>query len=214
MPFLSPWIAALLFGGDVILYLLADWFALPVRKVAKALFLPLLTVLYLSITDAPVLPLLLALLFSWAGDLLLLYPADSRLFVAGASCFALGHLFYTLTLFIEVGASPMLLAILPVSAVWLLYVGKRELPRLPKKLRFPCFLYCILLGLTAGSALALPMAAFSPARLLTGLGGLFFLCSDAILLRHRFGHGLKRGNFFISSTYILAQTSLILGICL
>ena len=49
---------------------------------------------------------------------------------------------------------------------------------------------------------------------LSALGGLSFIVSDLFLLRTSFVKDMKRRDFFIMSTYVLAQALIIIGLCL
>ena len=202
-----------LYFVTAVLHVGFDWFSLPCRKVTKVLLLPLLSFAYLLLSESPSVFPLLALLFAWIGDILLLFPSRTKLFLVGAGCFALCHVCYAITFFPHGGPYRYLLLLLPILALWLSFTQTRIRPLLPQSLRTPCLLYCILLGLSGGMAIVLSVSRFTLPHLFVGLGGLCFLCSDAILLLHRY-RGIPRGDFLISLTYIPAQTCLILGLCL
>ena len=50
--------------------------------------------------------------------------------------------------------------------------------------------------------------------LIAFVGGLFFMLSDTLLTGQQYRKELKHGNFYVMSTYIIAQSLLVLGLAL
>lgn len=202
----SPWAARLL--GLFAVATLADLVSLavgfePGHTVAKPLLMPLLAACA-GARGAPRL-LLAALLFGWAGDVLLLSDADPA-FLAGMACFAAGHVCY-LALFLRHGAPHARRARLlaPVYAVALAATVALLWPDLPADLRVPVAGYSTLLTAMAyGAATRLgPRAA---------AGGALFVLSDTLIATGVAGWPQPpRPDLWIMLTYAAAQFLLVQG---
>ncbi|MFF4745303.1 lysoplasmalogenase [Streptomyces sp. NPDC047980] len=166
--------------------------------VAKPLLMPLLAA-YAVARRGPR-TLVAALLFGWAGDVLLMAGADPA-FLAGMAAFAAGHCCW-LTLFGRGRTSPVLGAgyvLVLAGALVLLW------PDLPAGLRLPVAVYSVLLTAMAYRS--------SAAGAVAGLGGALFLLSDMLIAvgladRPR----LPAADFWIMLTYAAAQYLLTVGV--
>ncbi|WNZ12626.1 lysoplasmalogenase [Streptomyces sp. 11x1] len=178
--------------------------------VAKPLLMPLLAV-YAYTRGAPR-PLIVALLFGWGGDVLLLSDAEPA-FLAGMASFAAGHVCY-LVLFaglgrdrrdprpgppahaVAFGVAYGLALVVVVASLW---------PGLPVELRLPVAGYSALLTTMAWAATRLGLVA--------GLGGALFVVSDMLIAT-----GVAewpqppRPDLWIMLTYLAAQYLLTRGV--
>ncbi|MDR3575628.1 MAG: lysoplasmalogenase [Anaerolineaceae bacterium] len=159
----------------------------------------------------------LALLFSLAGDVLLLFPR--RFFMAGLGAFLTAHIFYIFAF----NQSPppfqagSLLLLAGVAGLFYL-IRRRVMHGLqqrsgPALLRIAVSIYSMVLSLMLLSALLtllrpdwLPAAAG-----LVSLGAVLFFCSDSLLALDRFDHPLPYGQLFVHITYHLGQIALVGG---
>ncbi|WP_240659707.1 lysoplasmalogenase [Streptomyces sp. WAC 01529] len=181
--------------GDLVA-LLAD--SDPGHAVCKPLLMPLLAA-YVAVRRGPRL-LIVALLFGWGGDTLLLFDAEPA-FLAGMGSFAAGHVCY-LVLFKRYGegtryrargaalvAAYALALVVTVALLW---------PDLPAGMRGPVAGYSVLLTAMAFRATALGFTAAA--------GGALFLLSDTLIAT-----GVAewpqppRPDFAIMLTYLAAQ---------
>lgn len=194
------------------------------RMATKPLLLLSLALFYAFAAENFNWMILLALVCGMVGDIFLLWPDNYPSFVAGASTFSLGHVFYSIVLsarLIGTGASfspwVILFVALPyitavaVSSVYIMsHINKAFL-----KMTIP--LYFGLVGLVNVSAwLALVNAAQTGAWdvLRTSLlvtGGILFFISDTILVQSKFINDKKHSNFYVMLTYTAAQFCLCLG---
>uniref|UniRef100_UPI0020B7D85F lysoplasmalogenase n=1 Tax=Streptomyces sp. AC495_CC817 TaxID=2823900 RepID=UPI0020B7D85F len=190
--------------------------------VAKPLLMPLLAV-YAYTRGAPR-PLIVALLFGWGGDVLLLSDAEPA-FLGGMGSFAAGHVCY-LVLFAGLGrlgrlgrlggdgrdrrargsGRPAHAAALGVAYGLALVVAVASLwPGLPAELRLPVAGYSALLTTMAWAATRLGLVA--------GLGGALFVVSDMLIAT-----GVAewpqppRPDLWIMLTYLAAQYLLTRGV--
>ncbi|NJN83901.1 MAG: lysoplasmalogenase [Caldilineaceae bacterium] len=180
------------------------------------LFKPLTTLLILAIallippsaSTAYRLWIALGLLFSLAGDIFLMLPADR--FVPGLVSFLIAHLCYIAAFTTGVGfqwplvgLAPLLLLAIPVLArIW---------PRLGK-LRTPVLCYM-------GVILVMGWQAFGRWQVLGTLGAWLALCgawlfviSDSLLALRRFGGTFRTAQALILSTYYAAQLLIALSV--
>lgn len=177
---------------------------------------PLATVLLIGMAAGAVTPVsaryralvLWGLLFSLAGDVLLMLPVD--LFLAGLGAFLVAHLCYMAAFFPGSGARTRLTSL----AVFGLFGAANLaglLPRLPTEMRVPVLAYVAALLLMAGFALARARslhaagAALAPGAKLAAIGAAFFVASDTLLAWNRFGGGLPLASLWVLSTYYIAQ---------
>ena len=159
----------------------------------------------------------LALIFSLAGDILLMLPA--RYFLSGLAAFLTAHVLYIIGL--NPGFPRFNLPILLTALVLLIFDFfwiRKFYSRLKKKaysrlFRVPTVIYSLVISLMLFSAvitLFRPEWAH-PADFLIASGAVLFTCSDTILAYNRFFYELKKGNFWIMLTYHLGQILLISG---
>ena len=174
------------------------------------LFKPLTTALILALALAapgPVIPryraaLAVGLVFSLAGDVFLMLPADR--FVAGLASFLAAHLAY-LVAFAGHPAPPgvawlFLLPYLAVAAVMLPLLW----PRLGR-LRGPVLLYMAALLAMAWQAAARATTLGEPAAWLAAAGAALFVVSDAALALDRFRAPWAAAQKVVLATYYAAQ---------
>ncbi|MBZ9640454.1 lysoplasmalogenase [Streptomyces sp. PSKA30] len=177
----------------------------PGHTVAKPLLMPLLAA-WAALRGAPRL-LVVALLFGWGGDTLLLSDAEPA-FLAGMASFAVGHVCY-LAVFrthgrnavprARAGRFAVGYAIALTGTVALLW------PDLPAGLRVPVALYSTLLT-------AMAYGALTRLGLLAGLGGALFMLSDTLIATGVADWPqLPRPDLWIMVTYIAAQLLLTQG---
>lgn len=166
----------------------------------------------------------LALVFSFAGDVLLMF--SDRLFVFGMLAFLVAHVMYILgftlgqSLPLQKETLYILLAVGVVFAVVLSYVlkGLREKPA-HRKLLVPVIVYSIAISLMLISALLnlirpewrIEGIAGLPAAIFTAVGAAFFFASDAMLASRNFVKRFNHDDFMVMSTYHIGQIILVAG---
>jgi uncharacterized membrane protein YhhN len=160
------------------------------------------------------------LLFSMAGDVLLIFQANPRAFLAGLVAFLLAHLFY-IAAFVYVQSSLELGtngAGEAGVAIALLLVGGgvyRYLSPGLGQMRGPVIAYIVVISVMVhrASAVALVYAGAATQPILMVLGALLFYLSDAILAvnKFRFEGQLPRGRSWNLMTYYTGQLLLALS---
>jgi len=85
---------------------------------------------------------------------------------------------------------------------------------MPKKLRPPSFLYMLMIGSMASSALLFALYGVSELRWLAAVGGLLFVLSDTTLSIDAFHHPVRHRNVIVMTTYLLAQSLIVTALAL
>jgi uncharacterized membrane protein YhhN len=147
------------------------------------------------------------LVFSLAGDVLLMLPRDR--FVAGLVAFLIAHLLYIRAFTLEgVRATWWLLVPLAAYGAVLLRV---LLPHVTAKLKAPVIVYALVLLAMAWAA-AERSAGRLPGGAFAALGGLLFVASDSALAFDRFARHFRWADAVVLGTYYAAQTLIALSI--
>jgi uncharacterized membrane protein YhhN len=173
-------------------------------------FAPLATILILAIAfancrahkDRYSLWITIGLIFSLAGDVLLLRP--DHYFLLGLSAFLLTHIAYLIafTRDIRFPARP---------GVWVLYLlfaaccNVLLFSRLPAALRFPVAVYSLFLVSMAAQAMGRSLRSRTSAARLAAVGALLFVLSDGLLAFDRFYQPLRLAPLLILVPYFAAQ---------
>lgn len=213
MPYLAA--ALYLLAVSVHLFACASRNRLMLRRVTKCFLMPLLAVNY-ALFAKTVSPLVLAaVFFGFAGDFFLLLTTHRWAFPAGIAAFATGHVFYILRFLSALSTPPavfvwILLGVFGAAyaATLLKYLWKR----LPKKLRPAGILYMLIIGTMATCALAYSFSGAAPMVCLAGVGGLLFVASDSLLSIDAFHHPIRHRSILVMSTYIAAQTLIVISL--
>jgi len=154
----------------------------------------------------------LAILFSWLGDVALLYQSNQMYFMLGIGLFLLAQLTYILVLKKATFQTPSfdLLKILPYAvfsvilfALLLPYAGG---------LAIPIFVYGIVICVMAGTARLRDGNTSHDSYRLALYGSLLFLASDSILAINKFCMEIPIPGLWIMSTYTAAQLLLVVGV--
>ena len=200
------------FDAAVQLFACASRDRLMLRRVSKCLLMPLLAACYCLFAKAPSALVITAILFGFAGDVVLLFRPRRWAFPAGILAFATGHVFYIVSLAQRFAVIPpwYMLALLAVINVTCAVTLMRNIWRgMPRKLRPPSFLYMLIIGTMASTAALFALYGASDYRWLALPGGLLFAISDTVLSIDAFHHTVKHRNVIVMTTYILAQTLIV-----
>lgn len=188
------------------------------RVFTKPLLMPLLMLAFImeaGINGTPQRLLLGALLFSWLGDVFLLFEQKNSLFfILGLSSFLTAHVIYIIY-FSGIPSEKasyfrkrpvMFLAVVAyvIELLYLLWPGLGAL-------KLPVLVYALVIGTMLCMALWQYGRLKDNTALLFILGALLFVLSDSILALDRFrGHHAWSG-VLIMTTYVAAQLLITLG---
>jgi uncharacterized membrane protein YhhN len=183
-----------------------------VQKITKICLLPLLLVVYMSSAKNFFAAVLLAIIFDWGGDVLLLRSEDKRFFRLGLVSFLLGHLCYILTLFRFTGTfnvTALMGSAVAASVFGLLVL---HLIKPVRDMRTPVIVYMIVIELMSLGSLQFLLYRGDITGAAVFAGSICFLLSDTVLAYYLFRRFPKYGNALVMLPYILAQTGIVWGL--
>jgi uncharacterized membrane protein YhhN len=184
----------------------------------KPFLIPFLFLAVYSCGDFPSKKFLLtALVFSWIGDVVLLFSDKGEVyFIIGLVSFLLSHIAYIilfskqLRIYSNRNKAIFWVGITAII-VYLMVMLAVLLPRLGD-LKIPVIVYAIVLSTMLLFAFKGYLKWNSPANIYILLGAVVFVSSDSILALNKFYEPLKFSSLLIMSTYITAQYLIVVGI--
>ena len=161
--------------------------------------------------------LLGALIFSWIGDVVLMFQSMNPLFfIGGLIAFLIGHIIYMILFnkekrsdmpqnssFIRIG----LIAI----AAYLIVMLTLLFPHL-ESMRLPVAVYALVISAMLATAVLSYSGWESPANAWILRGAVLFVLSDSILAFNKFYQPIWLASFFIMVTYLAAQYAIVVGV--
>lgn len=157
--------------------------------------------------------ILVALFFSWAGDILLMFQQNDKLFfLLGLSAFLIAHIFYIVFFhYVRVKENVrgngwlLLLVVVYYAALIILlspYLGEMKLP---------VRVYGIVISFMLLLAMHMPFIKNKIAGRWMITGALLFVISDSVLAINKFYHSFEIAGVLIMLTYGLAQLFIVEG---
>ncbi|KRD58155.1 hypothetical protein ASE40_17605 [Flavobacterium sp. Root935] len=161
--------------------------------------------------------LLSALVFSWIGDVILLFTDLGEIyFILGLVSFLTAHIIYCIlfnklnkirkkqnrSLFIF-GSILIALYLIGMVSFLMPFLGD---------LKIPVTIYASIISIMLLFAFNGFLVWEKPGNLLVFLGAFFFIISDSILAINKFYAPIPKSSFFIMLTYLLAQYLIVIGI--
>jgi uncharacterized membrane protein YhhN len=187
------------------------------RIVSKPLLLPVLGGYFLFTISGVVNNfkkwILLALLFSWIGDVLLMFVSKNEIFfLLGLSSFLLAHVcyiifFHSVRVKERVKSKPLLL--LPVAIYYgvLIYILAPYL----QGMKIPVRVYGLVISFMFMLALHMLFIQNKMAGRWMMVGALLFVISDSVLAINKFYQPFKMADIIIMLTYGIAQLFIVKG---
>lgn len=185
--------------------------------ITKPLLVPVLILLLLKTgSTVPRKHLLLTgLVFSWMGDVLLMFENKQPLFfISGLACFLITHIFYIIY-FLRIKSDnpsllkkqPLLIALVPawgIILVWQLYPFLGDL-------KLPVIVYAAVICTMLLCSLHIFLKVNKKAAVFYLLGAFAFVISDSLLAINKFYQPFNYAGVFIMLTYCAAQYFIITG---
>jgi len=205
-----------------IVILLSDLFAVytsneALRYITKPLLMPLLIVFFIFQTKDIASSLkkwvVLALLFSWGGDVLLMFESmNGNFFIFGLVAFLIAHVFYILfyeNVIRKEGLNKNYWWFLPVIIYYiaLIYILSPNLG----DMKLPVHIYGIVISYMLIQALQTGRIKNLSAATLMIAGAVLFITSDSILAINKFYESFEYAGIAIMLTYGIAQLLITLG---
>lgn len=160
----------------------------------------------------------LALVFSWIGDVLLI-PKGTKWFIIGGISFIFAHLCFALVYYPHIDFAKIPVWVLIVAAAGYILLTSINFIILKKHLKTALFIpmYFYLLCNSAMNCFALFQLISNPCRItwFVYIGALLFYASDSLLFHARFNKDTtKLSHFPVMFTYIAAEFMIVEGILL
>lgn len=208
----------ILFTVILAVYLVGiEWPSMTIQYICKPLLMPVLAGWFLFSLNENKNDLkrwvILALLFSWAGDVLLLFQASDKLFfMLGLASFLLAHIFYIIffhSIRVREGikGNPWLLVIVVIYYGALIGLLSPYLA----DLTWPVRVYGIVISFMFMLAMHMLFIRDKKAGRLMMIGALLFVLSDSSLAINKFYQPFVGADIVIIVTYALAQCLIIKG---
>ena len=159
--------------------------------------------------------IILALFFSFCGDVFLLFEnKEVSFFIGGLICFLIAHLFY-ISYFLQIKQSgdspakkyPYLLFLIVLYTGGLLYLLWPNLG----ELKIPVVIYACIISTMFYLSLCVPYKLGRIVRQLFIVGAIFFVVSDSLLAINKFYKQFITASILIRLTYCLAQYFIVKG---
>lgn len=160
--------------------------------------------------------IVLALVFSWIGDVLLI-PRGVKWFTAGGIAFMISHAFFVAGYWKDIDFAripalliPALALFFSVTVAWLF---SKLRPHLPKALFYPMFLYLLINGTMNCFAIFRAVSLATWPAVVTAIGAALFFVSDSSLFFVRFKKDSRlKTHFLVMLTYSIGEFLIILGL--
>jgi len=158
----------------------------------------------------------LALIFSWIGDLFLIIPGV-KWFTIGGISFMVSHAFFIVSYNKEVDfslISPVIIIVLAVVFIAVVsYLFSKLKPYLPKALFYPMFLYLLINGTMNCFAIFRMLTNPCLPTITTCIGAILFFISDSTLFFVRFSKDTRfKTHFWVMLTYSIGEFLIVLGL--
>jgi len=183
------------------------------QAILKGCLMPLVLAVYIFGAEKILWQIVLALIFGWAGDILLLKGSDFRFFRFGLASFLLGHICYIIAMYAFAAPFHITALVISIAAAACLGFLLFKIIRPAAEMKIPVIAYEITILTMAVFALQLFLAQGSSFGILVLSGSLCFVVSDSTLAYDTFRKGPKFAPFIIMLTYIAAQLLIALGFC-
>lgn len=187
-----------------------------IRNYTKPFILLSLIIFYILAAKEVRWTIILALIFSWIGDLFLIIPGV-KYFTIGGISFMISHLFFIAGYHSDVVFSSVnTFVIIFLNIFFFITVSiifKNLKPHLPKKLFYPMYLYLFINGTMNMFAIFRYLSNYTSATLTTCIGAILFFISDSSLFFVRFDKNCKlKTHFLVMLTYSIGELLIVLGL--
>ena len=186
------------------------------RNYSKPFILLALLGFYVLAARSLSVAIILALIFSWIGDVLLI-PKGNKWFTAGGISFMIGHGCFIAGYNRDVVFSKIPVVLIVLLSVFfviaVVFIFSKLKPHLPKALFYPMFLYLLINGAMNCFAIFRLVSGPTAATITTAIGAALFFISDTSLFFVRFDKdSLLKTHFIVMLTYSIGEFLIILGL--
>ena len=186
------------------------------RNISKPFILSSLLGYYYFAASEIRIYIILALIFSWLGDVFLI-GKGVKWFTVGGICFEISHIFFILGYLIDINfANINKFVVIGFELIYFVIVSiifSRLKKYLPKALFYPMYMYLFVNGTMNCFALFRLLSSNNLTYLISFIGALLFFASDSILFFVRFKKGCSQKiHFYVMLTYSIGELLIVLGL--
>ena len=186
------------------------------RNITKPFILLALLGFYVVTASEVYIAIVLALFFSWLGDVLLI-PKGVKWFTAGGIAFMVSHAFFIAGYCKDIVFSSIPIVLIVLLAVFFAvtvgFIFSKLKEHLPKALFYPMFLYLLINGAMNCFAIFRCVSNPTAATITTAIGAALFFVSDTSLFFVRFKKDSKlKTHFVVMLTYSIGEFLIVLGL--
>lgn len=187
--------------------------------VTKVLLMPLLLAHVITLPNRKFIGfnlLVIAILFCWAGDVLLMFTENNELFfLLGLAAFLIGHIFYMLTFNKMADKNSIGKPLQPLFyLIPLLFAASLLIVLFPNlgEMKVPVIAYAIVISFMCVAAMRRWQRTDTPSFVTVLTGAVLFIFSDALIAINKFHTPFNAASLLIMITYIAAQYLIITGL--
>jgi uncharacterized membrane protein YhhN len=183
-----------------------------IRKITKAALMPVLLVYYFVTASDLLAVAIIAIVFSWLGDVFLIRKEEPKFFRLGLASFLLSHVFYIVTIILITRSFNIPVLIVSIAAALVAEFFLPKIIKAPKAMRGAVLVYGIVIFAMSVCALQYMLSGVSLASVLLFAGSLVFIFSDTLMTYLAFGKKPKYFDAITMLPYIIAQALIIFGL--
>ena len=187
------------------------------RKKTKPFLLLFLLLYYIFAANHRNYPLIIALFFSWLGDVLLI-PKGDKWFVRGGIAFMFSHRFFILAYLAKISLKTIpWMAVIPAAIVYFgisFIIIKKIKPTTPKSMLLPMYFYLLCNSTMNLFSFIQLLQHRNQGAVLAFIGAMLFFVSDCTLFIVRYGRKpeiIYKKHFTVMLTYLLGEFLIVLG---
>ena len=190
----------------------------PLRDKTKPFILLSLLGFYVYSVDVINTYVVLALIFSWIGDMFLILNGVKWFAVGGVS-FMISHFFFILSYLGSINFANVPVYSIVILAIFFFIIVtiifSKLKPHLPKALFYPMYLYLLINGAMNSFAIFRFLSLADVSGIITVIGAILFFISDSSLFFVRFKKNCKlKTHFLVMLTYSIGELLIVIGLIL
>jgi uncharacterized membrane protein YhhN len=182
-----------------------------VRFISKICLMPILMFFYIFNSDTISFIIIMAIIFSWCGDILLINPNKLKLY-AGILSFLFMHIMYIIGFICLLSEINIMIFILSFFLIFLIEISFIMKLHIPNNHNVAIVIYGITIGLLIIFSLQVFICCKNTGSILLLAGSILFFISDAVLLYFDTIKAMTKNSLtVIMLTYIVAQICIVFG---
>ena len=183
-----------------------------IRKFTKAALMPVLLVFYIVTSSNLQIMAIVAIVFSWLGDIFLIRKDEPKFFRLGLVAFLLSHVFYIIALLFIIDSYHFSILLISIVVALIAEILLPKIIKPPKAMFIPVIVYGIVILAMCVFAMQYMLSIITPASILLFVGSIVFVFSDTLMTYLAFREKPKYFNAITMLPYIIAQALIVFGL--